>query len=124
RFHLLIQGEHAVEPEELERSIKALRNHGIDEPLVTRMLINYNILMAEVDMAKGDYARKDKRMSYIRTNYTTVPMEPADHLSLAQYFASYANYEDARAVLNPYLTEIDVDEDLLFYYLNLTIFDT
>jgi hypothetical protein len=124
RFHLLIQGEHAVEPEELERSIKALRNHGIEEPLVTRMLINYNILMAEVDMAKGEYARKDKRMSYIRTNYTMVPMEPADHLSLAQYFASYANYEDARTVLNPYLTEIDVDEDLLFYYLNLTIFDT
>jgi len=124
RFHLLIQGEHAVDPDELERSIKALRSFMIDEPLVTRMLINHSILMAEIDMAKGEYAKKDKRMAYIRANYRTVPMEPRDHLSLAQYFASYANYADARAVLDPYLAAIDVDEDLLFYYLNLTIFDT
>jgi len=124
RFHLLIQGEHAVDPVELERSIKALRTYGIEDPLVTRMLINHSILMAEIDMAKGDYDRKDERMSYIRKNYTKVPMDPTDHLSLAQYFASYANYEDARAVLSPYLTDIDVEEDVLFYYLNLTISDS
>lgn len=124
RFHLLMQGEHTVDPLELERSIKALRTHGIDDPLVVRMLINYNILMAELDMMRGDYAQKDTRMSYIRKNYRTVPMEPTDHLSLAQYFASYANYDDAIAVLDPHVARIDVAEDLLFYYLNLTIFDT
>lgn len=124
RFHLLILGEHAVDPLDLERSIKALRTFGIEEPLVTRMLINWNILIAEIDMAKGDYSKKDTRMAYIRKNYKSVPMEPMDHLSLAQYFASYANYDDARAVVSPYVADINVDEDLLFYYLNLTIFDT
>ncbi len=124
RFHLLMAGKQAVDPDLLEASIKALRTYGIEEPLVTRMLINHSILMAEMDMAKGDYDRKDERMAFIRKNYTMVPMEPADHLSLAQYFASYANYADARAVLEPYLADIDVDEDLLFYYLNLTIFDS
>ncbi|MBP6313319.1 MAG: hypothetical protein KA408_13675 [Flavobacteriales bacterium] len=87
------------------------------------MLINLNIIWAELDMAKGDYSKKDTRMTYILKNYKSVPMEPTDHLSLAQYFASYANYDDAKAVISPYLSDINVDENLLFYYLNLTIFD-
>jgi len=124
QFQLLVIGEQAVDPFDLERSIKALRSYDIEEPLVTRMLINHNILMAELDMSKGDYAKKDTRMAFIRKNYKTVPMEQFDHLSLAQYFASYSNYKDARDVLAPSVTDIHVGEDLLFYYLNLTIFDT
>lgn len=123
QFHILIMGQHAVDPLELEKQIKALSKYGIEQPLMTRMLINLNIIWAELDMAKGDNSKKDTRMSYIRKNYKSVPMEPTDHLSLAQYFASYANYDDAKAVISPYLSDINVDENLLFYYLNLTIFD-
>jgi hypothetical protein len=50
-------------------------------------------------------------------------MNEQDQLSLAQYLASYANYEQAIEILQPHLTDINVNEDLLFYYLNLTIFD-
>jgi hypothetical protein len=124
RFHLLVEGEHAVDPLELERQIVGLKAYGIEAPLITRMRINYNILMAEYDMLRGQYASKDKRITYIRQNYRSVPMEAADHLSLAQYFASYANYDDALAVVEPLVGSIGVAEDVLFYYLNLTIFDT
>ncbi len=122
-FHLLTIGGQTIDPLDLKRNIEALRGYGIETPLVTRMLINHNIIMAEVDMMKGDYAQKDERIAYIRRNYKSVPMKDLDHLSLAQYFASYANYGFALDVVEPHLADIDVDEDLLFYYLNLTIFD-
>ncbi len=123
QFHLLIMGGQTIEPLDLKRNIESLRGHGIETPLVTRMLINLNIIMAELDMMKGDYAKKDERIAYIRRNYSSVPMQDQDHLSLAQYFASYANYAFALDVIEPHLADIDVDEDLLFYFLNLTIFD-
>jgi len=123
QFHLLTIGGQTIDPLDLKRNIEALRGYGVETPLVTRMLINHNIIMAELDMMKGDYAKKDERIAYIRHNYRSVPMKDQDHLSLAQYFASYANYAFALDVVEPHLADIDVDEDLLFYYLNLTIFD-
>ncbi len=46
-----------------------------------------------------------------------------DYLSLAQYFASYTKYDWATKLLVKKVKSVDVDEDLLFYYLNLTIID-
>ena len=123
QFQLLIMGDKTVDPLELKRRIGKLRGMGIAGPLEMRMLINHNIIMAEADMLKGDYSKKDERLAFIRSNYEAVPMRNKDHLSLAQYFASYANFSDAMNILEPHLADIDVDEDLLFYYLNLTIFD-
>lgn len=74
-------------------------------------------------MLRGEYAKKDERMDFILRNYHDLPLGERDHLSLAQYFASFANYDQSLRVLEPLLTGLDADEDLLFYYLNLTIAD-
>ena len=122
-FELWMIGDQVVVPAQLERDINALRNHGIEEPLVKRMLINFNILMAETYMMQGAYAKKDECMKYIFRNYRSLPLDDTDLLSLAQYFSSFANYDKAEQVLEKRINDIAVDRDLLFYYLNLTIID-
>lgn len=62
-------------------------------------------------------------MKYIYSNYKYIPLSDLDYLSLAQYFASYAKYDWATKLLESKVKRVDVDEDLLFYYLNLTIID-
>ena len=124
RFRAWLQGAAiTVDPEQFERDIEALRGMGVAEALVKRMLINHCIIMAEAHMAAGDFAKKDENMKYIFRNYKSIPMSNTDHLSLAQYFASYANYDKAIDVVEPLVATVDADEDLLFYYLNLTIID-
>lgn len=124
RFRVWLQGGAiTVDPGQFKRDIEALRGMGIDEPLVKRMLVNHHIIMAELYMAQGDFAQKDESMKYIFRNYKSIPMSTRDHLSLAQYFASYANYDKAIDVVEPLVGTVDADEDLLFYYLNLTIID-
>lgn len=124
RFRAWLQGAAiTVDPAEFKRDIEALRGMGIAEPLVKRMLINHNIIMAEAHMAAGDFAQKDESMKYIHRNYKSIPMSNTDYLSLAQYFASYANYDKAIDVVEPLVATVDADEDLLFYYLNLTIIE-
>lgn len=123
KFKVWILGESAVNPIDFKKEITDLRKSGIPENLVKRMLINYEILMCEYYMMQGDFANKDKSLKYIYSNFKYIPLSDFDYLSLAQYFASYTKYDWATRLLENKVKSVDVDEDLLFYYLNLTIID-
>ncbi|MFP4844233.1 hypothetical protein [Winogradskyella sp. PE311] len=98
-----------------------LKNYGIDQTLIDRMMINYHIIKSEKYMRKRDYANKDKSVNYINKFYKKITLSDFDYFSLAQFLAYYANIEKAAELLTVKAKRIDVDEDLLFYYLNLTL---
>ncbi len=123
KFKVWLLGESAINPIEFKTEITELKRYGIPDMLIKRMLINYEIIMSEYYMMQGDFANKDKSLKYIYSNYKYVPFSDGDFLSLAQYFASYAKYDWATKLLQKKVRSVDVQEDLLFYYLNLTIKD-
>ncbi len=116
-------GELIIEPNQLLKEIKALTSKGIDVSKVRRLLLNYHIINSEYMMFKRDYKAKDISINYISKNYSYVSMSNQDFLQLAKYFSSYGRYDLSEKVLKPHIRKIDVDEELLFYYLNLTIID-
>jgi hypothetical protein len=101
--------------------ISALKNYNIPETLITRMLVNFNIVIAEDAMAARDYKKKDAAVKFINDNYKNFELSDYDYLSLAQFFSYYANTNYAVDLLEEKSRRIDVDEDLLYYYLNLTL---
>ncbi|MFD1614580.1 hypothetical protein [Gelatiniphilus marinus] len=105
----------------LKNQISALKNYGIHSSLISRMMVNFHIIKAENLMQKRDYANKDKSVNYIKSNYKKFPLSDYDYLSLAQFFSYYANIDMAVGLLENKAKSIDIDEDLLFYYLNLTL---
>ncbi|MBD0823525.1 hypothetical protein [Aestuariibaculum marinum] len=113
----------AIEVDEsaLKTQINALKNYGIGSGLISRMMVNYHIIKAENYMRSRDYANKDKSVEYINRNYKNFPLSNYDYLSLAQFFSFYANTDLAVELLDRKARSIDIDEDLLFYYLNLTL---
>ena len=123
KFRIWLLGEQAIDPKQFESEIRKLNSYKIPYILVQRMLINFNIIMSEYYMIQNDYAAKDRCLNFIKQNYRSISMTDADLLSLAQYFSSYARYDWAESMLKPKMNEINVDEDLLFYYLNLTLID-
>lgn len=123
KIKVWILGRSAINPQKFKKEIKDLRKWGIPNNLVKRMLVNYEIIMSEYHMKEGEFAKKDKSLRYIYSNYKYLPLSDADYLSLAQYFASFAKYDWAIKLLGKRVNKIDVNEDLLFYYLNLTIID-
>jgi hypothetical protein len=106
-----------------KKEILDLQNYGISLPLINRMLVNYHIVKSEFFLRKGDYTNKDKSVNYIYNNYRKFPLLDSDYLSLTQYLAYYSNLEKAISILEEKVKNIEVNEDLLFYYLNLTIID-
>jgi hypothetical protein len=116
-------GDASIFPNRLQQKINHLENYGIDRRLITRMNINYNIIYSEYLMRDRKYKEKNRVISLINMKYKELTLSNVDILNLAQYFVSYNAYDLAIRLLHPYVTQVDVDEDLLFYYLNLTIID-
>lgn len=105
----------------LKNQISVLRKYGIDGSLTTRMMVNFHIIRAENLMRTRDYANKDKSVAYINNNYKKFSLSNYDYLSLAQFFSYYADTDLSVKLLEDKARSIDIDENLLFYYLNLTM---
>jgi hypothetical protein len=112
-----------IDANQFKRQINDLNNFSIDRSLIDRMMINYHIVSAEREMRKGNYDEKDKSVLNILSTYKRVPLTDTDYLSLAQFLTYYAQTGEAVTVLEPRARQITIDEDLLFYYLNLTMID-
>lgn len=108
-------------PADFKKDILSLRKYKISEKLIDRMLINYEIIMCEYYMYQRQYELKDKSLKFISVNYQSIPMTDDDRLNLGQFFSSYAQYDWAVRLIEPHVTKVSVSEDLLFYYLNLTL---
>jgi hypothetical protein len=112
-----------VDQHPLLSDIQSLANIGIPELLVRRLLINYNILLSESSLRQKKYAEKEKAVKFIHAAYSTGNLSDEDLLNLAKYFSYNSKFDWAEKILQPRTNAIDVSEDLLFYYLNLTLFD-
>lgn len=123
KFKIWEYNAQPVDDLKFKKEILYLSNYGISDILIERMLVNYHIVKSEKYMQKRDYVNKDKSVAYIYKNYKNIPLSDSDYLSLAQYLSRYSNYDMAVEILNDKVKSIEVDEDLLYYYLNLTIID-
>jgi muramoyltetrapeptide carboxypeptidase LdcA involved in peptidoglycan recycling len=121
RLQSWVAGDSTIDPVKLKVDIISLKKSTIDPLLILRMLINYHIILSEYQIRDRNYAEKDKTVKYIYDNYGQLNLNDKDALSLSQYFVAYHKYDWAEKLLLKYAIKIDVDEDLLFYYINLTI---
>ena len=112
-----------VDSKKFKQEILALTRYGVPQILVDRMLINFEILKAEEYLSKGDFKNKDKSTAYIYSKYKDKPLRDEDFLNLANYFSRFSNIDYSKKLLLNKVQNIEVSEDLLFYYLNLSIID-
>ncbi len=105
----------------LKNQIIVLKNYNIEPSLISRMMVNFHIIKAENLMRARNYANKDKSVVYINDNYKKFTLSNYDYLSLAQFFSYYADTGLSVKLLEGKARSIDIDENLLFYYLNLTM---
>ena len=112
-----------IDQANLISEINALKKYGISDDLISRMLVNFQIVIAGKFIEQGDYSSKDNAVDYVNNNFKKFDLSNNDYLNLAQFFNDYSEVEMAVALLEDKAKSIDVDEDLLFYYLNFTLID-
>ena len=110
-----------INREEFKKEIINLKEYGISKELIDKMIVNYHIVKAEEDARKNNHKGKDSSVNYVLKSYQNLILSDFDYLSIAQFFTYYSNIYNAIHTIEDKVNNITVDEDLLFYYLNLTI---
>ncbi|CAN5552550.1 hypothetical protein BH10BAC4_BH10BAC4_11020 [soil metagenome] len=108
---------------QLKKEIEALRKMGIPDVLVRRLSVNFYVILSEVYLEQRKYADKDKAVKFIYESYKSLNLNDYDLLNLAKYFSHNSRFDWSEKILQPRTKSIDVSEDVLFYYLSLSIFD-
>ncbi|MFT3823226.1 MAG: hypothetical protein QM731_04865 [Chitinophagaceae bacterium] len=103
------------------QDINELEKYGIGASLVRRMQVNYHIIASEHAMSRFDYNAKDESIRFIATNYMDLDLDDKSLLSLSKYLCYYAHCSFAAQILSTRAAAIDVDEELLFYYISLNL---
>ncbi|PIB35960.1 hypothetical protein BFP72_11420 [Reichenbachiella sp. 5M10] len=115
------QGELITNREEVQQSIDELEKLGLEQSLIKRLRINYFIILTEYYYKQQDFTNKNRALREVYWFYSRMDLSDQDLLSLSKYLAVFSKFDWAEAVLSKRIHEIDVDEDLIFYYLALTI---
>lgn len=110
-----------IDRNSFKKEILNLKKVGISNIHIEKMLVNFHILKAQEDLRSRNYDEKDTSIEFITDTYEGLILSDYDYLSLAQYLTYYSNVTEAIDLLENKVKEITIDEDLLFYYLNLTI---
>ena len=74
-------------------------------------------------MSERKYAEKNEALKFIYDHYKEMQSTEDDLQNMAKFFTGYGRHDWAKALLKPHVLSVDVNEELLFYYLNLTIID-
>ncbi|GAA4280493.1 hypothetical protein [Gaetbulibacter aestuarii] len=123
RLKLLYYNAIKMDERDLQNEITDLKDYNIEKSLIDRMLVNLQMVIAEKLMKFRDFSNKDKSVDFVRKNYKEFNLSNYDYLSLAEFFSNYGTRDMAIDLLKEKANKIDIDENLLFYYLNLTLFD-
>lgn len=115
-------GGDEIDKKKLLADIQRLKPQGINESLVKRMLINYHILICEDYLNAGNYVAKDEALFEIRDLYQDVLLTDEEVYSLGKYFTLYSRFDWAEELIIPRVSNLDVNEDLLFYFINLSFY--
>lgn len=107
--------------EQLKKEIKNLSRFNVPYHLIKRMLVNYHIILSEFNMRKGNFKEKDISLRFINSNYKNAQLSNSDKLSIAYYLNSYAKADWAEKLLLKEINNSNFDENILFYFISLTI---
>lgn len=104
------------------KEVEGLAVKGIPDVLVSRMKINYYILLCEDKEEALAYAEKDRAIDSIKAAFSKLALNDEDRYSLARFYAYYQRNELAESIVAPRISAPDVSENLLFFYINLVLF--
>ena len=111
-----------IQPDSLLNQIQSLTKYRMSSTLISRMKLNLNIILSEYYQSRFEYDKKDKAVNEAVQQYHNLELKDAELLSMAKYLAYYSLSKMAADILEYRVGQIDVSEDLVFYYLNLKLF--
>lgn len=111
----------AVDKSEMVIAMQKLKESTVPSTIVNRLLLNYYLVDLRKSIKEEDQRRHDRNIRSIRSLFSKVKLNDKERLSMARWLTAYQKRNMAERLLRPYVRKDFPDEDLLFYYVSLTI---
>lgn len=115
--------EPGIERSTVMGKLEGLKNHQLSEKLIQRLVINTDIIWSERLIEERRFKEKNQILNKVYKTYASAGLKEDDVLNLSKYFVSYSKIDWAERLMAPYARGLEVSEELLFYYITLSIFD-
>lgn len=117
------ESENEVNRRAMQNLVSKVERSGLPPDLIRSLKVNYHIILTKYLNDEGNFASKNRSLRYIFNEYRRVSLEDEQLLKLAKYMTHYSQFDWAKTLLKPRVSQEGVSSDLVFYYLNLTIAD-
>lgn len=113
-----------IRNDDLYSQILNLRKIGIDQRLVRRMILNFQIIQAAKMLKLQRFEEKDKAVIFILSKYADLDLSANESLQLAKFLVFHSRIKEAKAFLASKLEKEGSSEDLIFYFININLLDS
>lgn len=113
----------SIDYNKLKRGIENLYERSvIDDGEYYKLMMSYNIAAANYFKIRNDFKQEKKAVKFISSYYENAVLTNKEAYILANFFVYHKQYKNAINLLVPRVNATDIDEDVLFYYLSLAVY--
>jgi hypothetical protein len=120
-FRSWVGGDHSINADSVLGIINNLDQFDVPVWAKNRLLINFHLVSIRQSMAEADARKRLRSARAIRSLYTSSFTTDDELVNLARFFSAYRQTDVAERLLRPYARNNNPDEDLLYFYIILTI---
>lgn len=120
-FRKWLAGDKDITEEVLLQKINALPDMGVPQLAYSRLLINYHLVKLRQGVVGMEPRQRMRRLSAVRNLYGGSQLNDDEIINLSMFFVAYHQPDMAERLLRPFARAAQPDEDILFYYIKLTI---
>jgi hypothetical protein len=123
-FRRWLASDESVTLDTLLSNINTLDKYGVPPSAHNRLLINYHLASIKVGAASRDQRMQTRSARAVSGLYATAHIREPELINLARFFVAHRQNDLAERLLRPFARGVtQPDEDLLYYYIMLTIND-
>jgi hypothetical protein len=122
-FLVIDEENHIDQAKDFYKDIRKLYNTKIDNYIVNRLLMNYNIIAADFYYEKQDFRKRVKALKQVNRYVLKAKLNREETFVMARYFIFQMQIEWAIKIMQPFIKSGDYDADFMMTFLSIAVYD-
>lgn len=111
------------EPKKIMREIRLLYNSDIDKWKISRLILNYNLVAADVFYESNKFKEREKALSEVQKILLQSKLTRDQTFKVANYFMFQMRIDWTIELMKPWALQSTIDEEFLFTFLSVAIYN-
>jgi uncharacterized protein YkwD len=112
-----------VDPKKIMREIRLLYSSDIDKWKISRLILNYNLVAADVYYETNKFNDRDKALSEVQEILLQSNLTRDQTFKVANYFMFQMRIDWTIELMKPWAMKANIDEEFLYTFLSVAIYN-